>query len=74
MDELVCETENQYYALAYELAKNEEKFTQLKSKLKKNINICSLFDTAKYVDTLEKGLIKAHEKKRNQDLVEDILI
>ena len=36
--------------------------------------MCSLFDTAKYVDALEKGLIKAHEKKHNQDLVEDILI
>ncbi len=67
MPELIVSDEEQYYNLAFEIATNQQKFKELKKKLKINLKTAPLFNTKKYVRNLEAGFKKALDKKINKD-------
>jgi predicted O-linked N-acetylglucosamine transferase (SPINDLY family) len=53
LEELACPTPEAYVAKAIELAHNREKFSAIKSKLAEGRDSCLLFDTPRFVVSLE---------------------
>ena len=74
LPELVTETEEQYEALALELAANPERLSQIKEKLAANRLTQPLFDTEQYTRHLEAGYKMAYERCLNGQAPEHIYV
>jgi protein O-GlcNAc transferase len=74
LPELVTETEEQYEALALELATNPERLAQIKVKLAENRLTQPLFDSEQYTRHLEAGYKMAFERFLNGQAPEHISI
>ena len=53
LDDLVCNTPDEFVALAVELGRNPEKLRHYRQKLASNRDTCVLFDTQLLVSSLE---------------------
>lgn len=62
LPELITHTQEEYEALAIELAKNPEKLTAIQLKLANNRMTTPLFDTPLFTKHLESAYIKMHER------------
>ena len=62
LPELINNTQEEYEALAIELAKNPQKLAAIKFKLANNRLIAPLFDTPLFVSNLESAYIKMYER------------
>jgi predicted O-linked N-acetylglucosamine transferase (SPINDLY family) len=62
LSELITHTEDEYEALAIELAKNPNKLADIKLKLTNNRLITPLFDTQLFTNNLEAAYIKMYEQ------------
>jgi protein O-GlcNAc transferase len=76
LPELITETETEYENLILELATNPQKLSSVKQKLRENRLQEPLFDTKRYTQNFEHGLIEAYniyrQQKPNQNIyVED---
>ena len=60
LPELIVETDEEYEALAFELATNKSLLTSIKEKLVNNRTATPLFDTKTYTQNLEKSFYQAH--------------
>jgi predicted O-linked N-acetylglucosamine transferase (SPINDLY family) len=65
LPELITTTQEEYEALAIELALNPKKLTGIKLKLAKNRLTAPLFDTPLFTKNLEAAYIKMHERYTN---------
>jgi predicted O-linked N-acetylglucosamine transferase (SPINDLY family) len=65
LSELVTHTQEQYEALAIELAANPQKLAGIKLKLANNRLTTSLFDTPLFTKNLESAYIKMYERYQN---------
>lgn len=55
LDDLICQTQEEYESKAIELGLDPEKLRAIKEKLAVNLKTCALFDTQSWVQNLEKG-------------------
>ena len=62
LPELIASTQQEYEALAIELALNPIKFAEIKLKLSNNRLTTALFDTPRFTKNLEATFIKMHER------------
>ncbi|QWD77732.1 tetratricopeptide repeat protein [Polynucleobacter sp. MWH-Svant-W18] len=62
LPELITNTQEEYEALAIELARNPQKLTDIKLKLSNNRLITPLFDTPLFTKNLEAAYIKMYER------------
>ena len=62
MPELITNTQEEYEALAIDLAMNPQKLTDIKLKLAKNRLTAPLFDTPLFTKNLEAAYIKMIER------------
>jgi len=53
MPELITQTQDEYESLAIELAKNQQKFNNIKQKLIENLSTCSLLNSQSFTKNLE---------------------
>jgi protein O-GlcNAc transferase len=74
LPELVNETEEQYEALALELATSPERLNQIKAKLAENRLTQPLFDTEQYTRYLETGYKMAFERFLNGQAPEHVYV
>jgi predicted O-linked N-acetylglucosamine transferase (SPINDLY family) len=74
LPELITNTQEEYEALAIELAKNPKKLEIIKLKLAKNRLTTPLFDTPLFTKNLESAYIKMYEKYQAELLPEHIYI
>ena len=65
LQELITNNLNDYQNLAIDLAKNKSKLSQIKTKLKNNLNSYPLFNTAQYCKNLEKAYVTVYENYLN---------
>jgi predicted O-linked N-acetylglucosamine transferase (SPINDLY family) len=72
LPELITNTQEEYEALAIELAKKPEKLTAIKLKLANNRLTTPLFDTPLFTKNLEAAYTRMHERYQN-DLQPDHL-
>lgn len=61
LPELIAKSEQEYEAIALDLALNPEKTAAMKAKVKENVKACPLFDTKSYTRDLERGYDAAYE-------------
>jgi predicted O-linked N-acetylglucosamine transferase (SPINDLY family) len=73
LPELITNTQEEYEALAIDLAMNPQKLTDIKLKLAKNRLTAPLFDTPLFTKNLEAAYIKMVERYR-ADLDTDHLL
>ncbi|PQM55386.1 MAG: hypothetical protein CML39_08185, partial [Rhodobacteraceae bacterium] len=73
LPELIVKTEDDYEALALELATNKPLLTSITEKLAKNKMTTPLFDTETYTQNLEKAFEKAYAHYYRDMSPEDIL-
>lgn len=67
LPELIAETEEEYEAIALDLALHPQKAAALKAKVAENVKTCPLFDSKSYTLDLERGYEAAYERYlRNQ--------
>ena len=64
LPELITNTEEEYEALAIELAKNPEKIAAIKHKLANSLLTAPLFNTPLFTKHLESAYVKMHERYR----------
>jgi predicted O-linked N-acetylglucosamine transferase (SPINDLY family) len=62
LPELITSTQEEYEALAIELATNPQKLVEIKLKLVNNRMTTPLFDTPLFTKNLEAAYIKMHER------------
>ena len=62
LPELITNTQEEYEALAIELAQNPQKLAEIKLKLTNNRLITPLFDTPLFTKNLEDAYIKMYER------------
>ena len=62
LNELITESEEEYEALALELATHPERLAQIKAKLEANRLTQPLFDTEQYTQHLETGYQMAYDR------------
>jgi protein O-GlcNAc transferase len=62
LPELITNTQEEYVALAIDLARNPQKLTDIKLKLAKNRLTAPLFDTPLFTKNLEAAYIKMIER------------
>jgi predicted O-linked N-acetylglucosamine transferase (SPINDLY family) len=62
LPELVTETQDQYEALAIDLAKTPDKLKNIKDKLERNRLTTPLFDTALFTKHIEAAYIQIYER------------
>jgi len=74
LPELVTETQDEYEALAIELAKNPIKLKIIKDKLDSNRLTTSLFDTLRFTKNLESAFFAMHERYQSDLPPEHIYI
>jgi predicted O-linked N-acetylglucosamine transferase (SPINDLY family) len=74
LPELITETEEQYEALALELAADPERLAQIKAKLAENRLTQQLFDSEQYTRHLEAGYKMAFERFLNGQAPEHIYV
>jgi len=65
LPELITKTQEEYEALAIELAMNPKKLADIKLKLAKNRLTAPLFDTPLFTKNLESAYIKIYERYQN---------
>jgi len=61
LPELVARTDEEYEELIFKLARDKQQLNRIKEKLRQNIHITPLFDTERYTEHFEKGLLKAYK-------------
>jgi predicted O-linked N-acetylglucosamine transferase (SPINDLY family) len=67
LPELIAKSEEDYEAIALDLALYPEKTAAMKAKVAENVKACPLFDTKSYTLDLERGYDAAYERYlRNQ--------
>jgi predicted O-linked N-acetylglucosamine transferase (SPINDLY family) len=66
LPELITDTQEEYESLAIELATNNKKYTELKSKLVKNLNTEKLFNTLEFSRHIESAYKAMYEKYHNK--------
>jgi predicted O-linked N-acetylglucosamine transferase (SPINDLY family) len=74
MPELITNAQEEYEALAIELAMNPKKLAEIKLKLAKNRLTTPLFDTPLFTKNLESAYIKMYERYQNDLVPEHIYI
>ena len=74
LPELITETEEQYEALALELAADPERLAQIKAKVAENRLTQQLFDSEQYTRHLEAGYKMAFERFLNGQAPEHIYV
>ena len=74
LPELITETEDEYEALIFELATNQEKLAGIKDKLMKKRLTSPLFDTEQYTRDFEQGLKLAYDRCFNSLEPSDIIV
>ena len=74
MPELITSSQEEYEALAIELAKNPEKLNALKAKLAANRLTTPLFDTPLFTKNLEKAYTQMYERYQADMPVDHIVI
>ncbi|KJE34642.1 hypothetical protein UF64_14175 [Thalassospira sp. HJ] len=62
LPELIAKSEEDYEAIALDLALHREKATAMKARVKENIKACPLFDTKSYTLDLERGYDAAYDR------------
>jgi predicted O-linked N-acetylglucosamine transferase (SPINDLY family) len=62
LNELITSSEEEYEALAIELAVNQQKLSNIRQKLKNNRLNTALFDTSGFTKNLESAYIKMWER------------
>lgn len=62
LSELIAKSEEEYEAIALDLALNPEKTAAMKAKVKDTVKACPLFDTKSYTCDLERGYDAAYER------------
>ena len=67
LPELIVETDEEYEALAFELATNKSLMTSIKERLANNRTTTPLFDTKTYTQNLEKSFGDAYSLYQNGD-------
>lgn len=72
LPELVAKTEQEYEAIALELALHPAKTKALKAKVKDQIRTCPLFDTKRYTRALEAGFDAAYDHYLEDQAPDDI--
>jgi len=72
LSELVAQTEEEYEAIALDLALNPEKAAALKQKLQVQLKTCPLFDTKSYTRALEAGYEAAYDRYFSDQAPADI--
>lgn len=74
LPELVVDTQEEYEALAIQLARNPDELNQLKMRLKENVLNAPLFDTPLFTKHLEMAFLKAYERAQKGLLPEHISV
>ena len=74
LPELVVDTQEEYEALAIQLARNPDELNQLKMRLKENVLNAPLFDTPLFTKHLEMAFLKAYERAQKGLLPEHIYV
>ena len=74
LPELISTTKNQYEALAVDLATNPRKLHEIRKKLLANLPKKPLYDTRKFVASVEMAYIKAHKRFHNNEPIDHIYI
>ena len=72
LPELIAKSEEEYEAIALDLALHPEKTAAMKAKVKDNVKACPLFDTKSYTLDLERGYDAAYERYLRQQAPWDI--
>ena len=74
MNELVVNSEEEYFNKAIDLATDPHKYTEIKDRIIKAIKSGKYFDTKRYTLNLEKAYKKIHIMRINQNKFENIFI
>mgnify|MGYP001378898426 FL=1 len=74
LPELITETEEEYEALALDLAKDPKRLSKIRAKLDKNRLTQPLFNTEKYTRHLEQGYQLAYDRYFNGKEAEHIFV
>ena len=74
LPELICNSQEEYEALAIELASNPEKLAALKQKLASNKLTTPLFDTPQFTKGLEQAYVQMYERYQADLLPEHLLV
>jgi predicted O-linked N-acetylglucosamine transferase (SPINDLY family) len=74
MPELIATTQEQYEALAIELATHPEKLKTIKAKLVANLATAPLYDTALFTKHLESAYLTMYERYQNGLAPEHIVV
>ena len=74
LEELIAGTNEEYIALAINLAKHPKKLGMLKNRVNECIQVGPLFDTQAFVDSLENAYSIMHDRATMGLLAEDIIV
>ena len=73
MPELITQTQDEYESLAIKLAKNQERFNQIKQKLIENLSTSSLLNSQSFTKNLELAYeamnAKVHSKQEPEHII-----
>jgi len=72
LPELIARSEEEYEAIALDLALNPEKTEAMKAKVKENVKACPLFDTKSYTSDLEHAYDAVYERYLRNESPADI--
>ena len=65
LPELIMSSQEQYEAMAFELATNPVKLKAIKDKLERNRQTAALFDTPRFTKNIEQAYIQMYERQHN---------
>jgi len=65
LPELVTSSELDYKNLAIKLAKNDQYFKKIKTKLTTNVKKSSIYNVGEYTKSLESGYLKVYDRYHN---------
>jgi predicted O-linked N-acetylglucosamine transferase (SPINDLY family) len=74
LPELITNTQEEYEALAIEIAQNPEKLAALKQKLANNRLTTPLFDTPQFTKDLERAYVQMYERYQADQLPEHLFV
>ncbi|MFL2788339.1 MAG: tetratricopeptide repeat protein [Paracoccaceae bacterium] len=74
MPELITRTQDEYESLAIELAKNQERFNQIKQKLIENLPTSSLLNSQSFTKNLELAYEKMNALAHSKQLPDHIIV
>ncbi len=74
LSDLTVETQEEYEALAIQLATSPSRFKELKDRLERNLLTAPLFDTPLFTKNLEAGYIEAYERHQQNMPLDHIYI